>query len=438
VTVDRDPARGSGGLRRLRGKVSTVVGGSARVTALVAAALSCALTASDLVSSPEARALAASRRNVSNVSGPCKGSSNPTFLSNNRRLAAAGRGRLLAVYDPHGKGQQLAWRNRRGRWRTRTRGDVRNGFFTSSRTGDRPASIAVARDSRGKRHAWIVWAGADFRAGRLALELRRLSDLKDRRGPLVGPPVGLTQPGSGHVRPDLAFENAPSGNRAAIVWLDRTGPSSFDLSVGWIIHLGRQRPRLVGRSSLLTSRRGTPSATLVPTSDGMRVVAINGKGKLRLFRHSINAPLTSWTRVGRALKVSRKGKPTAVRYKRKLVIAAAPGRRKGSLAVVRFRRTGRPKVILRLRGYTQPSLSRVGRKIVLVMVRKRDGRVVSRTLRRRWSRKDRVEIGRTRGRRLAWPSTMREARGRLSFIVQGPRCRSSRNRNGVLAVSRRV
>jgi hypothetical protein len=36
------------------------------------------------------------------VAAPCDGSSNPTFLSNNRRLAVTTAGRILAIYDPHG------------------------------------------------------------------------------------------------------------------------------------------------------------------------------------------------------------------------------------------------------------------------------------------------------------------------------------------------
>jgi hypothetical protein len=264
--------------------------------------------------------------------------------------------------------------------------------------------------------------------------MRRLSSLNAPRGPRVGPMVRLAPTGSGHARPDIALE----GGRAAVVWVDRAADSSFELSVGWITNLSRPRPDLVSRTTLLSSRRTAPAATLVPTSDGLRVVVSSGRGKLRLFKHDEDAPLTRWQRAGGTLDVARRSKPTAAVFGRKQIVAAAGGRRGGILRVVRFRRSGRPKVLLRLRGYSQPSLTRVGRSVVLVVVRGRDGRVVSRTLRPRgdWTRRDRAELRPTGRRHLAWPSTMRRS-GDLRFIVQGARCPSSPTSNGVLAVARR-
>jgi hypothetical protein len=432
-----DPSVLSGA--RPRAAASHASTGSARAAA-VAVSLVASLFGPGTAQSAGLPGQSARGKSVSRPAPPCKGSSNPTLFSSNRRLELTAGGRLLAIYDPHGDGQRLVWRAR-GRWRTTTRGSVRNGFFHEKGGSDRPASIAVARDPRGKEHAWIVWAGDSFQKGRLALSLRRLSDLDDRRGPKVGPPVTLVRPGSGHVRPDIAIERSPGGPRAAIVWLDRTGVASFDLTVGWITSLGRDRPRLVARKVLLTTRRGTPTATLVPSGGGMRVVATTGKGRLRVFSHRKRAPLTRWRSAGGGVKVARDARPTAVLFKRKSILAAAAGRRRNVVMVVRFKRNGtRSRIVGRIRGHAQPSLARVGRRAVVVMIRRRDGSVVSRSFGggKRVARRDRVEIGRRRGGRFAWPNALRRSPKRLHFIVQGPRCRYSSVKHSVLAVSHRL
>ena len=406
-------------------------GGHATRESLGARVLVCALAGTVVLVLPPD--VGPARAKTTKVAAPCKGSSNPTFFSSNHRLDETSKGRLLAIYDPHGNGQRLAWKNRRGRWRSRTRGKVRNGFFHSARSADRPGSIVVGRDARGREHAWVVWAADDFTGDRLPLLMRRLTSLNAPRGPRVGPLVKLAPTGSGHARPDLALKSG----RIAVVWVDRTANGSFDLTVGWITTLGKPRPDLVSQRVLLTTRGSAPAATVVATPNGVRVVATNGRRSMWLFSHDEEDPLTRW-RVGRRAAVPRGGKPTATVFQRKRIVAAASGRRGGRMRVVAFRDRRRPKVLLRLRGHTQPSLTRVGRKVVLVMVRQRDGRVVSRTHRGRrgWTKRDRVEVRRTRNRRLAWPSTMRRG-SPLRFIVQGAHCRIRSTSNGVLAVSRR-
>jgi hypothetical protein len=415
----------AGGLRPSKGR-------PALRASLVARFLVCTLAGTAvLVLPPQVHA---ARARTTKVAAPCKGSSNPTFFSSNHRLEKTSKGRFLAIYDPHGNGQRLAWRNRRGRWRNRTRGKVNNGFFPSARSADRPGSIVVGRDAHGREHAWVVWAADDFTGDRVPLLMRRLTSPNAPRGPRVGPMVKLAPTGSGHARPDIGMENG----RIAVVWVDRTANGSYELAVGWITALGKPRPDLVSRTVLLTSRGPAPAATLVSTPDGLRVVASTGRGSMRLFSHDEDDPLTRWRRVGRGASIPRRAKPTATVFARKRVVAAASGRRGAPMRVVLFRNQGRPKVQLRLRGYTEPSLTRVGNNVMIVMVRERDGRVVSRTHRGRrgWTKRDRVEIGRTGNRQLAWPNTMRRSSG-LSFIVQGARCRKRSTSNGVLAVTRR-
>src|ERR687891_162331 len=89
----------------------------------------CLAAALLLVASAPARAA-----QLTEVAGTCEGSSNPTFYPNNHRLAVVAP-RTLAVYDPHGTGQQLVYRDS-GPWRTDTRGDVRDGYFPDPQKAD--------------------------------------------------------------------------------------------------------------------------------------------------------------------------------------------------------------------------------------------------------------------------------------------------------------
>ena len=53
---------------------------------------------------------------LTEVAGVCEGSSNPTFYPNSHRMAVVSP-RVLALYDPHGTGQQLVYRDT-GPWRS--------------------------------------------------------------------------------------------------------------------------------------------------------------------------------------------------------------------------------------------------------------------------------------------------------------------------------
>src|ERR687896_2270031 len=89
---------------------------------------------------------------LTEVAGVCEGSSNPTFYPNSHRMVVVSP-RVLAVYDVHGTGQQLVYRDS-GPWRTETRGAVTDGYFPGPQKADRTGSIALARDARGNQHAW--------------------------------------------------------------------------------------------------------------------------------------------------------------------------------------------------------------------------------------------------------------------------------------------
>ena len=167
---------------------------------------------------------------VMQVAGDCDGgSSNATGYASNKRLVVTKSGRQLAIYDPHGSGMHLRWRDSGKMWQNTTRGAVSNGnIVMNDGPNDRPASIALTTAS-GRQRAWIVWAGYAFAPYPSAVMMRRLTDLSDSRGPRIGPQVVLEPLGLGNVRADIAFERRASGPRGVVTWLRKTGEGSHEM-----------------------------------------------------------------------------------------------------------------------------------------------------------------------------------------------------------------
>ena len=373
------------------------------------------------------------------VAGSCEGSSNPTVFASNRRVAVTARGRVLALYDPHGSGQQLTWRDRGDGWETRTRGRVEGGDFAGEAPGDRTAAIALVRDGAGEQHGWVVLTGTETAEYPLPVRMARLSDLDDPRGPRVGREVTVRATAGGNARADIAFERGPKGRRRGVIsWLRHTEAGSFQLMVAWFGRPGSDAPRLHHAQALLTAANGRPTPTLVPTRRGIRLVATTGRGRLRLFAHRAGAPLRRWSSGRARVPVAGSARPSAV-WVPPGVMAAAEGRR-GAVVVVRLSSSGdEARVVRRLRGHSQPALTGSRRRAWLFMVRSRDGALVSRSFRRGsgWSARDRVELPANR-RGLAWPNAARRARRGLHVLVQGRRCPTSPKAHEVMAVERRT
>ena len=169
---------------------------------------------------------------VVEVADDCDGgSSNATGYASNKRLAVTKSGRQLAIYDPHGSGMHLRWRDPGEGWKSTSRGAVLNGnIVMSDGPNDRPASIALTTAS-GVQRAWIVWTGYEF-ARPSAVMMRRLTGLSDPRGPHIGPEVILEPQGLGNVRADIAFERRASGPRGVVSWLRKTGEDSYEVVTG--------------------------------------------------------------------------------------------------------------------------------------------------------------------------------------------------------------
>jgi hypothetical protein len=399
--------------------------------------LSCGLAvALLLVGSAPARAA-----QLIEVAGDCQGSSNPTFYPNSHRIAVVSP-RVLALYDPHGTGQQLVYRDT-GPWRTDTRGDVTDGYFPDPQKADRTASIALARDGRGLQHAWVATTGHNFDTAYIvSVQLRRLSELTNASGPRVGRPLIVQGAERGNARVDLAFERSPAGAyRGVLTWLRRAGDNDYALTVAWFTNLGADLPQIHSRKTLFTSSNDVPTSTLVPVPGGIRLVTTDESGGLRVFEHRSQDPLGTWRKGTASVYAGPEARPSAVRLNSGATLAAVevtPGN--DLVEVTKFSATGGSAVSsLILTGYEDPALTRVGPNAFLVMIRDDDGAVVSRRYSPStgWSSTDVVEIGSNGTENYAWPNPVRSGTTHLRFLIDGAKC-SARNANAVLSYQRRV
>jgi hypothetical protein len=372
---------------------------------------------------------------------PCNsGSSNPTFYSNNHRMEVTSSGRLLALYDPHGTGVTMRWRDPGGAWRSQTTGSVSDGHFpTTNSLIDRPASIAVARDpATGAEHAWVVWSSYSFSTNKIgALFLRRLSNLDSPSGPHVGPEVQLTPSGLGHVRVDLAFESTPTGPRGVVTWLRRSGDSSYQLVTAWLSDLG-ETPTLVGETVHYTSSANQHTGTLTPTPGGVALVARTNK--LRMFTHNALDPLTVWGGGGAGVSAAAKARPSAVALASGEILATVESNTTSHIVkVVRFNATGSTAttVLETPTGYAQPSIATNGVDAWVAMVRTGTDTVVTRRMSGGTWSGDVTEItAATGGGDFASPNLVRHTDTHLRMLVDGKRCPSSARRNAVIAYQR--
>ncbi|MFN2489595.1 MAG: hypothetical protein ABR529_07640 [Actinomycetota bacterium] len=400
---------------------------------------SCAAVAVAAVAATAAPAGAAA--SLTTITGPCGGSSDPTLFPNNRRMVVTEGGRRIALFDPHGKGQQLVWRDEgEDEWRPDEdeRGAGTSWFFADDEKNDRPASIALARDSNGRQHAWVVTSGYGFeRLG--AVKLLRVSNLDAPSGPTLGREKVVQAPGRGNARADLAFERVRGLTRGVLVWLQRTGDNSYDLVTRWFTNLDTDNPKLHHRSVLYTSGGPNTTATFVPSGKGMRVIA--RAGRLKVFRHGRRKPLKRWKRGTATVKMPGQSRPSAVKLRSGALLATFESNVVDHVVkVLRFSRKGNgvTTLLTTTTGYAQPSLASDGVTAWVVMVRYGVERAVvsrSRSPGSAWS-DDNVEIGPSPDGDYAWPNTVRHVDGALRFVVDGQRCDTSTQANAVLAYER--
>jgi hypothetical protein len=397
---------------------------------------SCLVAALLLMGTAPARAA-----QLTEVAGVCEGSSNPTFYPNSHRMVVVSP-RVLAVYDPHGTGQQLVYRDS-GPWRTQTRGAVTDGYFPDPQKADRTGSIALARDARGRQHAWVATTGHEFETEHLvSVQLRRLSQLKNANGPRVGRALIVQGTERGNARIDLAFERAPSGaRRGVLTWLRRTGDSAYALTVAWFTDLGVDLPRIHHRKTLFTSSTDVPTPTLVTVPGGIRLVTTEASGGLRVFEHRAQDRLGTWRMGTASVYAGSEARPSAVLLDSGATLAAVEVTAADDLVEVsEFSAAGESSLpSLSLSGYEDPALTRVGSNAFLVMIRDDDDAVVTRQYSPStgWSATDVVEIGSDGAGNYAWPNPVRSARDHLRFLVDGAKC-STHTANAVLSYQRKI
>ena len=359
--------------------------------------------------------------------GAVPGSSNPTFYASNHRVVTTERGRVIVVYDGHGSGQQIRWRDSGGSWQSRTTGASTNGYLAEELPNDRPASLAIGRDSQGNQHVWMVWSGYGEEHPS-PVEMRRLSALDSSNGPDVGPRLAI-EPVGINMRVDMAI----AGGRGAIVWTRGTGAGGFELVATWFDDLDSDTPSLEDRAVLDPNAGAEATATLVPTPAGMRAVAVSGS-KLEVWAHEGG---TSWEAGSGDASVSPSARPSAIVTGSGDILAAVESDAE-VVEVVRFSSSGSSaSESLRASGYLQPTIAGSGDRAWLVMVDAARERLVSRELSGgSWSTSDRVEIGSGAGGRLAWPNAQRATDGALRVLLDGRDCPDKENRNPVLYYQR--
>ena len=361
---------------------------------------------------------------LTQVATTYQGSLQPTSYASNHRIALTSNGRLIAAYGVHNTGLQLTWRDQAGGWMTISTGDLSDGVIDPNGvSGDRPASIAVGLDPSGEEHAWVVWSGPTGSEGEV--DLRRLSDLDSPDGPTVGPLVTLVPVGLGNSRADVALETASDGSlRGCVVWTAQVDDSTWQLVTGWFTDLATDTPALLGTTVIASADTNARVGTLVPTVNGMRLLARATAGKLQVFGHDDAAPLATWWTGKAGVTTSSYVYPSADALSTGEILGAIESKTQNhTVTVQRFSANGGSVTTeLQLTGYAQPTIASDGANAWLVMVRLSDGYLVSRALTPGvgWGWADRVEVGAEGGGNLAWPNLVRETDGRLRLLVRGP------------------
>ena len=378
---------------------------------------------------------------LSRIADPVVGSSESTYYGMQHRLAVTEAGRLLAIHGVHATGPQLVWRDPAGNWQTQTTGDVENGdLIPPSKTGDWPTSIAIAPDSEGVEHAWVVFGASNYSLAK-PVYLRRLSNLDSPNGPRVGPLVVVDPAPAGGYKPDIEFEQTPSGvTRAALVWARRTSEGGYEMVSGWLTDLDTDTPAIQNQTVRYSSTSSSAIfGTLVSTATGMRIVARSGS-RLVLYRRGFEDPLGAWTKGPSGIATHIYSYQSATALDSGEVLAAVESDVTNHVVKVqRYSAAGIAAPIeLTLEGYAQPSIASDGVNAWLVMIRQSDGYVVSRgfTPATGWDAVDRVEIGAEGGGSYGNPNLLRRTDGRLRLIVRGPRPPGSTAKSSVLAYQR--
>ena len=176
-------------------------------------------------------------------------------------------------------------------------------------------------------------------------------------------------------------------------------------------------PTLLDRTVLYSGSSNQTSATLVPTSAGMRAVA--RAGKLKLFRYD---PASGWSPGSAQISAPAKTRPSAVAFGSDVLAAFQSSFKPGAVKVARFSNDGNTAStsLNTGDGYVQPAIAADSSSAWVVMIRLASGSsVVSRNLNGSTWDMDVAQI--TKGSAdegsFVRPNTLREVDGTLRFVV---------------------
>ena len=369
------------------------------------------------------------------------GSSDPTYYSNQHRLALTSGGRTLAVHGRHSQGVQLAWRDPSSGWQTDSQGAVTDGLLLGGTgTGDWNASIATATDNAGVERAWVVWSGINISSTPKVVSMRRLTNLDAPGGPTVGPIVTVDAPLLGAARPDIAFEPSPTGPRGVITWLRRSGDTAYQLATTWFTELDSPSPAFHDFTALLTSSSQSRASTLETDELGTRLIVRNRSGRLQMFRHVASEGLGVWRAAAAGITTSSSSFPAATLLDSGEALAVVESSTSSDVVTVqRWSADGSAVTVAwTATGYNQPTIASDGTSAWIVAIRSSDRAVISRRVAgpAGAASSDVVELAKSAAPSAAYPNALRQTDGRLRFIVRGERAGSSRS--SVLAYQRPI
>jgi hypothetical protein len=365
--------------------------------ALVSVALSAALagpdalpawsTTASVVSAPSAGPAV-----LSSVAGSGEGSSDPTYYALNHRVAKTVGGRLLVVLGWHKTGVRLKWSDDGGvTWSAVTRGAHSDGGIDKNMTsGDRPASIAVVDGA-----AYVVWGSPSYNG---VTAMRRLSDLDNAAGPVVGPAVQLST-GSSARRADVAVETAPDGTqRVCFTWWEDTPSGTYNNHYAWVSDLTTDTPTLT--KGVLDAVTGSGYyGTLIERPGGLGYMGRRAGGSTYLKTRSNTDPPDVWKAAAVNTRVSSKaawgaaGAFAGDRWHAAYLSNVTSGAEQ--TRVSSWSADGNSLTHdLTLNGYLEPALTTDGTTVMLIARRVSDNAVVSRTWTAPggWSATDNVEV----------------------------------------------
>lgn len=399
-------------------------GHHARRTVMVAVLLAVTV---GLLPSP----VAAANGELTRLAPACGGgASDSTFYGNNRRLAMSAGGRQLALYDPHGSGVQLSWKDPGDTaWSRQTQGQVSDGqLLGPDIANDRPASIVV--DPAGTT-GWVVWAGYTFRKIS-GVRMRRLTNLDAASGPSVGPEITLRLGGLGNVRVDAVYH----AGSVYVSWTERTASTTYQLMAGRLSDTSAI-PILTDVATLWRGSSSAATGTLVSTGSGLRVAARTKK--LRIYSQLSGA---TWVEGSAGAMLSGKARPSAVALASGAILVAVQSDSVNDVVkVFKFDADGGGTPIVEVQssfGYEEPTLVHAGGdNALLVMVRNSDTLVSRTRTGGTWSGGDTIELTSADSGNYAWPNALRHpTNGRLELLVSGANCATSTKQREVLHFSR--